>query len=118
MRFNLPTMPTKRSRYKAALNGGRGENYGLNASAGGADLPLVVTEPTLVKFYYDHKTHWITDSINTAIVVAMGDFHNRDARTMMTPAVCVHGSKTPQAAAQWDLPPARSKPGLTPQHLL
>ncbi len=29
----------KGPRYKAALNGGWGENYGLNASAGGADLP-------------------------------------------------------------------------------
>ena len=67
----------KGPRYKAALNGAWGENYGVNASAGGADLPLVVTEPTLVKFYYDHKTHWITDSVNTAIVVVMGDFQQQ-----------------------------------------
>jgi len=67
----------KGARYKAALNGGWGENYGINASAGGADLPLLVTEPTLVKFYYDHKTHWITDSFNTPIVVVMGDFQQQ-----------------------------------------
>ncbi|HET6596329.1 MAG TPA: pullulanase-type alpha-1,6-glucosidase [Anaerolineales bacterium] len=64
-------------RYKAALNGSWSENYGLNATAGGADIPLVVQEPTPVKFYYDHKTHWITDNFNTPIVVAMGTFQTQ-----------------------------------------
>ncbi len=64
----------KGPRYKAALNGGWGENYGVNAAQGGADIPLVVSEPTQVKFYYDHKTHWIADSFNKQIVVASGDF--------------------------------------------
>jgi pullulanase-type alpha-1,6-glucosidase len=64
-------------RYKAALNGSWSENYGQNAAAGGADIPLVVEEPTQVKFYYDHKTHWITDSFNTPIVVAMGSFQTQ-----------------------------------------
>ncbi|MBI5945566.1 MAG: pullulanase-type alpha-1,6-glucosidase [Chloroflexi bacterium] len=64
-------------RYKAALNGSWGENYGLNASGGGADIPLLVTEPTQVKFYYDHKTHWITDSFNTPIVVVTGNFQQQ-----------------------------------------
>jgi pullulanase len=64
-------------RYKAALNGGWGENYGVNAAANGPDIPLVVSEPTQVKFYYDHKTHWITDNFNKPIIVAMGDFQNQ-----------------------------------------
>ena len=67
----------KGARYKAALNGGWGENYGVNASAGGADIPLLVTEPTQVKFYYDHKTHWIADSFNKPIIVAMGGFQTQ-----------------------------------------
>src|SRR5688572_14780851 len=46
-------------RYKAVLNGSWTENYGQNAAPGGSDIPLVVEEPTQVKFYYDHKTHWI-----------------------------------------------------------
>jgi pullulanase-type alpha-1,6-glucosidase len=66
----------KGPRYKVALNGGWGENYGLNAARNGPDIPLVVTEPTLVKFYYDHKTHWITDNFNTPIFVAVGDFQS------------------------------------------
>ncbi|HEY3474322.1 MAG TPA: hypothetical protein VGK56_06900, partial [Anaerolineales bacterium] len=64
-------------RYKAALNGGWSENYGVNATANGPDIPLIVTEPTEVKFYYDHKTHWITDNVNSQIVVAMGSFQTQ-----------------------------------------
>ena len=44
-------------RYKAALNGSWSENYGANAAAGGADNPLVVEEPTQVKFYYNCCTN-------------------------------------------------------------
>ncbi len=36
-----------------------------------------MTGPTQVKFYYDHKTHWIADSFNKQIVVAMGDFQKQ-----------------------------------------
>jgi pullulanase-type alpha-1,6-glucosidase len=64
-------------RYKAALNGSWAENYGQNAAPGGADIPLVVDEPTQVKFYYDHKTHWVTDNFNSPIVVAMGSFQTQ-----------------------------------------
>ena len=60
----------KGPRYKATLNGSWSENYGQNAVAGGGDIPLVVDAPTQVKFYYDHKTHWITDNFNSPIVVA------------------------------------------------
>lgn len=63
-------------RYKAALNGSWSENYGAKAQAGGADIPLVVDEPTRVKFYYDHKTHWVTDNFNSIILVATGDFQS------------------------------------------
>ncbi len=61
-------------RYKAALNGDWGENYGANAAQGGADIPLVVTEPTEVRFYYDHKSHFVADNFNTLIVTTWGDF--------------------------------------------
>ncbi len=64
----------KGSRYKVALNGVWTENYGVNATPGGADIPLLVKEPTEVKFYYDHKNHWVTDNVNSVIAVAVGDF--------------------------------------------
>ncbi len=79
----------KGPRYKAALNGGWGENYGVNAASGGADIPLVVSEPTQVKFYYDHKTHWIADSFNKPIIVAMGDFQNQIGCTNDNDAGCL-----------------------------
>jgi pullulanase len=67
----------KGPRYKAALNGTWDENYGENAAAGGADIPLVVPAATKVKFYYDHKSHWVTDNFNSRIVVASGDFQTQ-----------------------------------------
>jgi pullulanase len=66
----------KGARYKAALNGSWGENYGQKAQPGGADIPLVVDQPTQVKFYYDHKSHWVADNFNSTILVATGDFQS------------------------------------------
>lgn len=66
----------KGPRYKAALNKSWSVNYGKNAAPGGADIPLVVPAAQDVKFYYDHKTHWITDNFNTPIAVATGDFQS------------------------------------------
>jgi len=79
----------KGPRYKAALNSGWGENYGLNATSNGSDIPLVVTEPTQVKFYYDHKTHWITDNFNTKIIVAMGSFQTQIGCINNNDATCL-----------------------------
>jgi pullulanase-type alpha-1,6-glucosidase len=67
----------KGPRYKVALNGAWDENYGKNAARGGADIPLVVSQPTLIRFYYDHKTHWITENFNTPVIVATGDFQSQ-----------------------------------------
>ncbi len=61
--------------YKAALNDAWDENYGLNASPGGMSIPLS-TDAGSVKFYYDHKTHWVTDNESSLIVVAPGDFQS------------------------------------------
>ncbi len=61
-------------RYKMALNGTWDLNYGKNASRGGADIPLVVEAPIDVSFYYDNKSHLVTDDYNTPIIVAIGDF--------------------------------------------
>ena len=76
-------------RYKAAINGGWGENYGTNATANGPDIPLLVEAPTQVKFYYDHKTHWIADSFNEQIIVAMGDFQSQIGCSNDDDAACL-----------------------------
>ena len=71
--FNVPVGNWE---YKAALNGGWDENYGKNAAPGGANIPLNLAAATSVKFYYDHKTHWVTDNRNSVISVAPGDFQS------------------------------------------
>jgi len=48
--------------YKAALNNSWDENYGANAEPNGANIALALGAPTDVKFYYDHKSHWVADN--------------------------------------------------------
>jgi glucoamylase len=69
-------LPAGSYQYKAALNDSWTENYGLNASPGGANIPLTLAAPTSVKFYYDHKTHWVTDNQGSVIAVAPGSFQS------------------------------------------
>src|SRR5215216_2965657 len=59
--------------YKAALNNDWPENYGLHATPDGPNIPLTA-DGTLVKFYYDHKSHWITDNKTSRIATAPGDY--------------------------------------------
>jgi len=71
--FNVPAGAWE---YKAALNGGWDENYGANAQPNGANIGLALGAPASVKFYHDHKTHWITSSHNAVIVTAPGNYQN------------------------------------------
>jgi pullulanase/glycogen debranching enzyme len=71
--FNVPAGNWE---YKAALNDSWTENYGLNATLNGPNIPLNLLSPTSVKFYYDHKTHWITSNQNSVIAVAPGNFQS------------------------------------------
>jgi glucoamylase len=68
------TLPAGNYQYKAALNDSWDENYGLHAVLGGDNVPLTLPQAANVKFYYDHKTHWVTDNHSTPIPVAVGDF--------------------------------------------
>lgn len=69
------TPPAGSYEYKAALNNAWDENYGLNATPNGANIPLTA-DGSPVKFYYDHKSHWITDSKSSVIAVAPGSFQS------------------------------------------
>ena len=69
-------LPAGDYEYKAALNDAWDENYGLHAEPGGANIPLTVPSPRTVKFYYDHKSHWITDNQSSVIAVAPGSFQS------------------------------------------
>ncbi|MBK9926920.1 MAG: alpha-amylase [Anaerolineales bacterium] len=70
------TVPAGSYEYKAALNNSWDENYGANAAPGGANIPLNLGADTSVKFYYDHKSHWATDSKNSRIVTAPGSYQS------------------------------------------
>jgi Pullulanase X25 domain len=62
--------------YKAALNDSWDENYGLHAEQNGANIGLEHATNTAVKFYYDHKSHWIADSDTQVIATVPGNFQS------------------------------------------
>ncbi len=62
--------------YKAALNDSWDENYGAGAVFDGPNIPLFLELDTDVKFYYDHKSHWVTDNVNSVIATAAGSFQD------------------------------------------
>jgi glucoamylase len=70
------SLPAGAYEYKAALDDSWTENYGLQAQANGPNIPLSIPSAGAVKFYYDHKSHWITDSVNSVITVAAGSFQS------------------------------------------
>jgi Ca2+-binding RTX toxin-like protein len=70
------TLPAGQWQYKVALNGSFDENYGANATPNGPNITLVLATDTAVKFYYDNKTHWITDNHTSVIATAPGDYQS------------------------------------------
>ncbi len=70
------TVPAGAWEYKAALNGSWDENYGANATPNGDNIGLNLAASTGVKFYYDHKTHWVTDNQNSRIATAPGSYQS------------------------------------------
>ncbi len=70
------TVPAGSYEYKAALNDSWDENYGAHAQPGGANIPLNLGADTAVKFYYDHKSHWVTENQSSVIAVAPGSFQS------------------------------------------
>jgi pullulanase len=63
--------------YKVALNGSWDVNYGLHALQNGPNIPLGTTgSPQSVTFYYDHKTHWVTENVSSIIATVPGSFQS------------------------------------------
>ena len=60
--------------YKATLNGSWDEQYGSNA--GSNNITLSLSSLTEVKFYYDHETHWVTDTHNSIIATVPGNYQS------------------------------------------
>ncbi|MEM7333296.1 MAG: pullulanase-type alpha-1,6-glucosidase [Chloroflexota bacterium] len=70
------TIPAGEYEYKVAIDGGWDVNFGQNAAPGGANILLALEEETAVSFFFDHKTGWVTDSVNTTITTVFGDFQS------------------------------------------
>jgi pullulanase-type alpha-1,6-glucosidase len=70
------TLPAGSFEYKAALDDSWDENYGAGAVLDGANVSLTTEAVTDVKFYYDDKTHWVTDNANSVIATGTGDFQS------------------------------------------
>jgi pullulanase len=63
--------------YKVALNGSWDWNYGLHAQQNGPNIPLATSaSPQSVTFYYDHKTHWVTENVSSIIATVPGSFQS------------------------------------------
>ncbi|NJN17614.1 MAG: pullulanase-type alpha-1,6-glucosidase [Oscillochloris sp.] len=56
--------------YKVAINGNWAENYPAN------NVGLAIGADTAVRFYYDHKTHFVTDNFNRTIYTLPGNFNS------------------------------------------
>ncbi len=61
--------------FKAAINRSWDENYGAGGNRNGSDIPYA-TDGGPVSFYYDHRTHWVTNTELDPILVATGDFQS------------------------------------------
>lgn len=73
---NTFSIPTGSYEYKVALNGTWDVNYGLHAQQNGPNIPLATAAPRSVTFYYDDKTHWVTDNASSLIATVAGDFQS------------------------------------------
>jgi glycosidase len=62
--------------YKVALNGSWAENYGAGGVRDGANIPLTLSVPTTVTFWYKTDTHFVTDDVNSEIVSAPGSYQS------------------------------------------
>ena len=72
--WQLPGQPFA---YKVAINDSWDENYGAGAVPGGGNIELPVPSGgATVKFWYDHRTKWIADSVTSEIVTAPGSFQS------------------------------------------
>ena len=69
-------VPAGSYEYKAALNASWDDNYGLNAEYYGPNIPLEVAEDGPITFWYDHKTRWVSDSLNSLLATIPGDFQD------------------------------------------
>ncbi len=64
------SVPAGSWEYKAAIDDAWTESYP------GSNIPLELTAATTVTFFYDDKSHWVTDNENSVIATVAGDFQS------------------------------------------
>ncbi|HLF74641.1 MAG TPA: alpha-amylase family glycosyl hydrolase [Anaerolineales bacterium] len=72
--FQSATIPAGSWEYKVAM-GGWGENYGADFQQDGPNIILNLASDRTVRFYYDHKTHYIADNVRNTIYTVPGSFN-------------------------------------------
>ena len=73
--FTSAVIPAGSWNYKIAL-GSWVENYGADFQLNGPNIALTLAAPKSVRFYYDHKTHYIADNVRNTIYTIPGSFNS------------------------------------------
>ncbi len=73
--FSSAPIPAGNYEYKIAL-GSWAENYGANFQQNGPNISLALSSAQSARFYYDHKTHYIADSVRNIIYTVPGSFNS------------------------------------------
>ena len=58
------------------IDGSWTENYGANHQLNGPNIALTLPAAQVVRFYYDHKTHYIADNLRNTIYTVPGSFNS------------------------------------------
>ena len=94
------SLPAGSYEYKAAIDDSWDENYGANAQFNGANIALELAAPADVKFYFDDKSKWVTDDVNSVIATTAGDFQSElGCPATGNPTACDPGCRTPTVTA-------------------
>ncbi|MEP7378280.1 MAG: hypothetical protein ABI725_01820 [Chloroflexota bacterium] len=70
------SIPAGTYEFKAAIDDSWTENYGAGGAANGASVSFTIGSTTVVKFYFDPDSHWITSNYTSRIVTAAGSFQS------------------------------------------
>ncbi len=70
------TLPAGSYEYKAALNGSWDVNYGARAERNGPNIQLTLEQETDVRFIYNPRSNWVTDSVNSLIANVPGSYQS------------------------------------------
>src|SRR5512139_374610 len=73
--FQSASVPAGAWEYKVAM-GSWAENYGSNFQQDGPNIALALTAGRSVRFYYDHKTHYIAYNVRNTIYTVPGSFNS------------------------------------------